>query len=774
MRNNHYFLTNNINIENNPNYINLEDNIRSNNGDIRLHNVYRNIINNAVGINDPDMTSSNTSYETHMFTHENINTDRIRPINIHTDIRETLNRRLEQLNINNSSENILINEMMTSSFPSTIITRISSINNISDDESNYENSEFEMNSMEHLGNKKISTLSFLNKFCPKSLHLNLINENLSFKDHQLTAIYAMRQFEDYGINIIEKPPRGFSTLDNFSYMIDSNFGILGDSVGTGKTYIILGLLLDNLIPKNRNINICGTKLISLRRNDKKKCIKTNLIIVPNMLVTQWTKIFKISNLKTYHILKKIHADKLKYISNDDLDQEITNDYVEYWDVIIISSTMYKHFNKFYDVKWSRIIIDEMIDVTIHGSPVNWNCNFIWFLTGTPKRIHTITKRYIKDIISLSDDVMLKLLKYVIVQNDLEYIEESMHIPPPIHNVIICDSPFDHKIARQYINSNIAELLNAGDIKGAIIKLNCDVDTDENILQIITKQINIDIHNTKIQLDALNKIIPINKKIHSENIDKTQKELDTLCIKLDSIEKRINSYQTDCCPVCMDKFDNLLCIPGILPCCNQLFCFSCLVKVSPICPLCRTIFILKNIKVIKNNLLEFKNKNIYPPTKIDALIKIILSKKKGKFLLFSNHDASFNNILEKFLQENITFAKIKGHMIDNIISQFSDGTIKVLLLNAKQYGSGLNLQMATDIIIYHHLDISLEIQVIGRAHRFGRTTSINVHHLLFDNEGRNQTIITNNNTNSNDFNNVNSDNYFNLNIDEHYLKFCSND
>lgn len=698
-------------------------------------------------------------------------------------INETQNISLNDMNIELNNMNVYRCTNTINTNP-TIKTFIDNMYLLNDEANNMEN------------NVK-SSLLFLNKFCPKSLYLNTINENIQFKDHQMTAIYAMRQFEDVGINIMDQPPRSFLRSENFLYFIDSNFGILGDSVGTGKTYIILGLILDNLIPKSRNTNMCGTKLISLKRNDKKKCIKTNLIIVPNMLVTQWTKIFKLSQLKTYNIIKKTQADYLKYMSTNELNHDITDEYVEYWDAIIISSTMYKHFNKFRDVKWARIIIDEMIDINIHGSPINWNCNFIWFLTGTPKRIHTITKRYIKDIISMSDDVMLKLIKYIVVQNDPEYIEESMHIPPPIHNIIMCDSPFDHKIARQYINSNIAELLNAGDIKGAIIKLNCDVDTDENILQIITKQINVDIHNTKIHLDALNRIIPINKKIHSENLDKTQKELNSLYTKLDSIKKRINSYKEECCPICMEKFNNNVesvssqnsyenpdrkilnqkpidnenknnCVPGIMPCCDQLFCFSCLVKVSPRCPLCRKIFILKNIRVIKNNLLEFKNKNIIPPTKIDALIKIILLKKKGKFLLFSNHDISFDNILERFSQENISHAKIKGPTIDNIISRFSDGTIKVLLLNAKQYGSGLNLQMATDIIIFHHLDISLETQVIGRAHRFGRTTSINVHHLLFDDEGKNKYLIQN----IENVNIINSENIFNLNIEDHYKRFCS--
>jgi len=56
-----------------------------------------------------------------------------------------------------------------------------------------------------------------------------------------------------------------------------------------------------------------------------------------------------------------------------------------------------------------------------------------------------------------------------------------------------------------------------------------------------------------------------------------------------------------------------------------------------------------------------------------------------------------------------------------------------MLNAINYGSGLNLHMATDIVIYHELDIELETQVIGRAQRLGRTEPLNVYYLQNDNE-----------------------------------------
>jgi SNF2 family DNA or RNA helicase len=73
------------------------------------------------------------------------------------------------------------------------------------------------------------------------------------------------------------------------------------------------------------------------------------------------------------------------------------------------------------------------------------------------------------------------------------------------------------------------------------------------------------------------------------------------------------------------------------------------------------------------------------------------------------------------------------VINNIIRKFENGEIKVLMLNASNYGSGLNLQMATDVILYHEMAKELETQVIGRAQRLGRNEPLVVHYLLHENE-----------------------------------------
>ena len=61
-----------------------------------------------------------------------------------------------------------------------------------------------------------------------------------------------------------------------------------------------------------------------------------------------------------------------------------------------------------------------------------------------------------------------------------------------------------------------------------------------------------------------------------------------------------------------------------------------------------------------------------------------------------------------------------------------------MLNAQFFGAGMNLQMATDIIIYHRFSSEMEEQIIGRAQRLGRSINepLNVYFLLHDNESNN--------------------------------------
>ena len=60
--------------------------------------------------------------------------------------------------------------------------------------------------------------------------------------------------------------------------------------------------------------------------------------------------------------------------------------------------------------------------------------------------------------------------------------------------------------------------------------------------------------------------------------------------------------------------------------------------------------------------------------------------------------------------------------------FKDGKIQVVFLNTQNNASGVNLQEATDIVLYHEMGELTMQQVMGRALRLGREIPLTVHHL----------------------------------------------
>lgn len=581
---------------------------------------------------------------------------------------------------------------------------------------------------------------------------------IQLKEHQKTAIHAMIKFEETGKVLFTKRAciHNYQIQDEddryaiyswrnnnddykkkfkeMQFEIETNYGILADKVGSGKTFMTMGLICYKQIPAERDRIINSAIYTVTKYKDTEKPLKTNLILVPHNLTHQWKQAFTYSTLKTFTIIKKTDVDVLEFedniFNNDkpsidaDFDEE---NCVEYYDTIIISATMFDNFySKFSEVKWARIIIDEVVSIKLPPD-LEFKCNFIWFLTATPSGIKYVRRNYIRSLVySMSDDTV----KNIIIKNNDDYVDSSMNLPNLNQIIIKCLTPKELKLVREYIDDEVLNMLNGGDVQGAIIKLNCNVETSDNILEVITKKIKKELHNKKIELKYENDRIHDDQKAHEDRVKKIEfkiKELESKCL---GIEERIKSFKQENCPICYDEFKS----PILTSCCNNLFCLKCLTMCNCVCPLCRSNIKLKDCTVI-NDKKESEKKKEGLCSKVDNLIKILQKKPNGKFLLFSNYDRTFDNLNQKLTDNDIKHSRLIGSnaVINCTIKKFESGEIKVLMLNATNYGSGLNLQMATDIIIYHELELELETQVIGRAQRLGRKEQLNVYYLLNDNE-----------------------------------------
>ena len=606
------------------------------------------------------------------------------------------------------------------------------------------------------------------------------NLKIKLKEHQKTTIWAMKNLEEKGdinikINSIISSKGTIQINDNslddesnifgnkywfhtwyyrnipgefkdIEYLINTNFGILSDKVGSGKTLMIIGLIISSLIPPNIPKIINSSQFTSIKYLDVIEPIKTNLILIPHNLSSQWYKSFVDNTLLKVKLIHRHSVlDSIKSVyditnNNSEMQKELDilpDQCLEFYDVIIVTSSMASDFfSKYKNVKWSRIIIDEVLSIKLPPD-ISWHSNFIWFITATPSGLAYIKKLYIRDLFSNLQKIVFNFL---VIKNNDEYVTQSMNLPSLNQILIHCLTPKVIGMIKDFVNEEVMNMLNAGNIIEAINKINCNADTDDNIFKAITSKLEKEIHNKKAEFKYQSDRIIDDTRGHEETINKLKEKIRSLENKLKSIEEKIKSYASESCPICLMDFTN----PAVMNCCNNLFCIPCLTLINNSCPMCRAPFILKDLHVIikkeEKNITKENKQNKELLTKQENLLNIIEKKKKGKFLVFSCYENTNDSIAKILKEKNITFSKLAGScgVISNIINKFNNGEINVLLLNAQFYGSGLNLQMASDIIIYHEMNIELETQIIGRAQRIGRSEPLNVYYLLNDNEKHNVT------------------------------------
>ena len=427
--------------------------------------------------------------------------------------------------------------------------------------------------------------------------------------------------------------------------------------------------------------------------------------------------------------------------------------------------------------FERVIFDEANSIKIS------NCEYAygkvnWFITSSvedllrpygmwennsipgSKNIDGIRRTgFIRDIFAKNASPrLIDYIQDIYIKNNDDFVDKSFNLPDPIKHIIRCWTPDDLKVLQGIAMPAVIQALNAGDTKTAIALTHCNISNESNIVDKTLSYLHTKLTacNEKIEeknktLDELeinlalnlnvdgNIIVEFKKKIKYSKIslklhNDKKKDIE---FKLSSLKERISNIKDKTCPVCRDIVSN----PCLTDCCKNVFCMGCYVTAlsyskNKQCPHCR-----EPNRVVSNLTLIDSNTNIPPaivptlPIKHEKLISLIQNKPNGKFLVFSQFSNSFNVIIDNLTTHDIPFVKLSGSTgrISNIIDKFSNDKIKVLLLNANHFGSGLNLEMTTDIIIYHKMSAELEEQVIGRGQRLGRTGALHIHYLYYEHE-----------------------------------------
>jgi len=358
-------------------------------------------------------------------------------------------------------------------------------------------------------------------------------------------------------------------------------------------------------------------------------------------------------------------------------------------------------------------------------------DFIWIMSANMYINNAFTdnsmnQSYIKKILGSihSEEITIK--------NTEEEIKTSYSLPRTHTYSYKCFSRYDSLNSR-FLSADIRRMINADDLSSAISMLGGQKINNDNLQTLILQKEEENIRKIEAKLKYYSELN------EEKQFEKYKEKLDELNKNYKVLKERIRDLSKEC-PVCMDEIIERV----IVKCCMNSFCKICvlhLLKTSCKCPLCRDSLNLNNMIYSDNNETEEKKeekkeeKEEKKMTKSEKLIDIIKRNPRGKFIVFSEFNNTFLNIIETLNKNNIKNEELKGSVerINNILVKFRNSEINVLFLNSRYNGSGINLQECSDIIIYHKMDSILEQQIIGRALRIGRVEELKVHKLFYENE-----------------------------------------
>lgn len=551
------------------------------------------------------------------------------------------------------------------------------------------------------------------------------NMNIKLFPHQLVTVYNMELLEQS-----RKIKAG-----NAMYLTD--FGILGDIPGYGKSFSVVSLILrDNMqwdISKRhekadiKTVNHC----LKVVQKTSKIRVRSNLLLCSSTLIEQWKEYFSFVQNGTLEI---------KEISNKkDVDEKFDpND----WDVLIVSSARYNELmDKFPNVVWKRFIFDEASSTHINAMR-HISAGFTWFISATYKdilRCGGTSTHYMRSFFSRIDWSMLNSF---VIKNPVDFVKHSFKMPQIINKTHMCLNPRILNVLSNYIDHDTKTMIAAGDIKGAILRIGGGTALGSNLFDIVSKKQKEKLTQARFSLDMWKSREQSGLNVKTE-VAFWEKRIVDIEKTIGELKDKYNNLLEDDCTICYNNINN----PILIPCCQNLFCGTCIMKwleTNKSCPMCRSSINVKELIYIKkendendDDKKEEKKEEKREDKKItkqDKVLEIVSNglKENRKFLIFSMYDESFNIIRRALDGYDIDFVEICGSKAtrDSKLKKFRENKVNVVFLNSRFNGAGINLETATDIILYHEMPPGIKDQVVGRALRIGREKDLIIHNLIF--------------------------------------------
>jgi SNF2 family DNA or RNA helicase len=599
-----------------------------------------------------------------------------------------------------------------------------------------------------------------------------------------TLKVTLRSHQQAALGVIERHEQELMNgMDCSGETLYSSYGIMGDSVGVGKSLMVLGHISRLHLIKPLNTassmgqfstnHVFSTKQEIITDISEAGC----LIIVPHTLFRQWADYIKKQTTLTHILL-----DKKKSLTGENFTRDILEA-----QVVLVSNTQYKEFSMWQTdrkIRWKRVFIDEADTIHIVNGYPKPIARFTWFITASwmnmifpnetlyiqqqallnyvfcQDAIYPILKPYFEDTFRSSRpyhymrysmtsynffretiNTNHRLRGRLIVRCNDEFVQQSISLPVLHRTNILCRAPITQQIVSQSVPPEVQQLLHGGDIAGAISALGVKTEDTTGLIDAVTM-------NLKKELKRLNEYYtfksgqdyatPQSKEFALKSLQEKIKRTED---SIKSIQDRIEGLKNEMCPICYDEPSE----PLVTPCCSRIFCGQCILTCitrGPNCPMCRSPINTKKLTKVVLQKGDTEIVEVEPEEQLekksDALLRIFKENPAGRFLVFGRYDNPFTVIEEGITALGIRVKQLKGNKdsVASTLRAFQTGDLRCLLLNSHYAGSGLNITAATHVILLHAMTHEEEKQILGRAYRMGRTAPLHFIRLLHADETTN--------------------------------------
>lgn len=555
---------------------------------------------------------------------------------------------------------------------------------------------------------------------------------VNLRTHQRMLVRALRDREEQSTT--------FSVIDladasRALTMRDMRTTILAEQIGSGKSNIILSRIMQaptlqrQRLRVKHMLNEADTmhwdSWFEITASQELVGGSTSMIVFPHGLVVEWTRFLKQTPL-SYTLFNSRAA-----LAGAQTDTSA---------VWLVTSTMYCDLiSQVLNKQFARIVFDEFdtvnfttrnISIPEAASLVLVSSNVSNIFKGVAKTL-TFRNMLIQRASSI-DNFLIKA--------PYQVVSEAINARLGDQRRLVVRAPVMLRVLTNVISPEIMVMMNAGDVEGACRKLGLEVfPTLDAMVHSLLIQSEAKVAELHVKLDEVQHTVSMVRK-YQDKIDRAQRRVRFFQSKIADLAK-----DEPVCAVCYDLPTN----PLITRCCLNKWCAPCITtwaRSRGTCPICRTSLTPAEL-CQESNQVNINSGGILPTesTQFDskeAALQNLFNymkrtKRPRRIIIFSEFSESYSTILDVCTTNGVeckTLAGTGASVGKRIGVWEKTSVMSAIFLNARTYGTGLNLQAATDIILWHSISSGdLHRQVIGRVVRMGMVVPPTLWRITFDNE-----------------------------------------